>query len=72
MLTFFFFFWFWFWLLTPLFSYLADEYHTAPTKHLVNFRDLNQILKVEIFLYTDGQLRVAHVTLNYKPSTKHF
>ena len=52
--------------------YLADEYHTAPAKHSVNFKDLNRILRAEIFLHRDGQLRVAHVILGYKPSTKRF
>ena len=52
--------------------YLADKYHTAPAKHLLNFKDLNRILKVKIFLHKDGQLRVAQVILRYKPSTKHF
>ena len=46
-----------------LFS-LADEYHTAPTKHLENFTDLNRILRLEIFLHKDSQLRAAHVILN--------
>ena len=35
-----------------LFS-LANEYHTAPAKHLVNFKDLNRILKSEIFLHKE-------------------
>ena len=53
-------------------SYLADEYHTALAKHLVNFKDLNWILKAEIFLHKEEQLRAAYVTLGYKPSTKRF
>ena len=52
--------------------YLADEYHTAPAKHLVNFKDLNQILKLEIFLHKDGQLQAAHIILGYKPFIKRF
>lgn len=51
---------------------MVDEYHTAPIKHSVNFKDLNRLLKLEIFLHKDGQLRAAHVILEYKPSTKHF
>jgi len=51
---------------------LADEYHTAPAKHLVNFKDLNWILKAEIFLHKDGQLQAAHIILGYKLSTKCF
>ena len=56
----------------PLLFYLANEYHIAPAKHLVNFKDLNQILRVEIFLHRDGQLRASHVILGYKPFTKRF
>ena len=51
---------------------MADEYHTAPARHLVNFHDLNRILRAEIFLHRDGQLRAAHVILGYKASTKRF
>ena len=51
---------------------MANEYHTILAKHLVNFKDLNRILRSEIFLHKDGQLRVAHVILGYKPSTKRF
>ena len=51
---------------------MADKYHTTPSKHLVNFADLNQILKLEIFLHKDGQLRAVHVILEYKPFTKRF
>ena len=51
---------------------MANKYHTAPAKHLMNFKDLNRILQSEIFLHKDGQLRVAHVILGYKPSTKRF
>ena len=50
----------------------AYKYHTALAKHFVNFKDLNQILKAEIFLHEDGQLQAAHVILGYKPSTKRF
>lgn len=51
---------------------MVDEYHTVPIKHLVNFKDLNRLLKLEIFLHKDGQLWAAHVILGYKPSTKRF
>ena len=51
---------------------MADEYHTAPAKHLVNFKNLNKILRSEIFLHKDRQFRATHVILGYKPSTKHF
>ena len=32
---------------------LADEHHTASNKSLVNFPELNHILKSEIFLHRD-------------------
>ena len=38
----------------------------------MNFKDLNRILRLEIFLHKDGQLRAAHVILGYTPSTKCF
>ena len=58
--------------LQPFLFYFADKYHTTPVKHLVNFKDFNRILRSEIFLHKDGQLRAAHVILRYKPSTKRF
>lgn len=51
---------------------MTEEYHTVPTKHLVNFKDLNRLLKLEIFLHKEGQLWATHVILGYKPSTKRF
>lgn len=51
---------------------MVDEYHTAPTKHSLNFKDLNRLLKSEIFIHKDSQLRAAHLILRYKPSTKCF
>ena len=51
---------------------MAGEYHIASAKHLVNFTDLNWILRSEIFLHKDSQLWGAHVILGYKPSTKRF
>ena len=58
--------------LTTLLISFLDQYHTTPTKHLVNFKGLNRILRLEIFLHKDGQLRVAHVILGYTPFTKCF
>ena len=33
---------------------------------MVNFTDLNRILKSEIFLYSDGQLRAVHIILKFE------
>ena len=49
---------------------MTDKSHTTPSKHLVNFADLNRILKLEIFLHIDDQLRVAHVILGFKSLSK--
>ena len=38
----------------------------------MNFSDLNRILKSEIFLYQDGQLRAVHVILGFMPISNHF
>ena len=51
---------------------MTDEYHTTPSKHLVNFTNINQILKSEIFLHTDGQFQVVYVILEFKPLSKCF
>ena len=51
---------------------MVDEYHTTPSKYLVNFVDLNRILKSEIFLHTNDQLRAVHVILGFKPLSKCF
>ena len=58
------------WLIVSLF--FVDEFHTALNKSLVNFLDLNRILKSEIFLYQDGQLWVVHVILGFMPISNHF
>ena len=34
--------------------------------------DLNRILQSEIFFHRDEQLRAVHVTLGFKPISKHF
>ena len=58
--------------MTYVTSFLVDKYHTAPNKNLVNFPDLNQILRSEIFLHKDGQLRAVHIILGYEPISKCF
>ena len=62
-------------ILTNSFSFFvfsADEFHTVPNKNIVNFTDLNWILQLEIFLHRDGQLRVVHVILGFKPISTRF
>ena len=38
----------------------------------MNFPDLNQILKSEIFLHRDGQLRAVHMILGFTPISNRF
>ena len=39
----------------------ADKRHTAPRLNLVNINDLNRVLKSEVFVSDDRQLRVVHL-----------
>ena len=54
--------------MTYVTSFLADEYLIASNKNLVNFPDLNWILRLEIFVHKDGQLLVVHIILGFEPS----
>ena len=38
--------------------------------NLVNQPSLDKILKAEVFVHSDGQLKVAHVILGYTPISK--
>ena len=40
--------------------------------NLVNQTSLDKILKVEVFVHRDGQLRAAHLILSYTPISKSF
>ena len=51
---------------------LADKHHTARNKSLVNFPELNRILKSEIFLHKDSQLRAVHMIFSFNPISKRF
>ena len=56
-----------------IFIFVAvDKQFIAPKLNLVYCEDLNKILQFEIFLYKDGQLRVAHVILGCKPISSSF
>ena len=45
----------------------ADKEHVSPKLSLVNILGLNYLLRLEIFISEDEQLRVAHLILDYKP-----
>nr|XP_023901374.1 uncharacterized protein LOC112013222 [Quercus suber] len=46
---------------------LGDKDHVSPKLSLVNVLGLNYLLRLEIFASEDGQLRVAHLILDYEP-----
>ena len=50
----------------------ADRRTAKPNFNLVNKDSLDKILKVEVFVNSDGQLRVAHLILGYTPISSSF
>ena len=44
----------------------------SPNFNLVNVADLNKVLRAEMFLSQDKQLRVVHLILNFKPLSDKF
>lgn len=50
----------------------TDKRFTAKNRNLVNFEDLNRILRSKIFLYTNSQRWAAHVVLGYTPISTSF
>ena len=50
----------------------AEKNTAIPNFGLVNQASLDKILKAEVFVHTDGQLRAAHLILDYVPISKVF
>ena len=50
----------------------ADKVHVAPRLSLVNVPALNYLLRSEIFVTKDGQLRAAYLVLSYQPLSHSF
>ena len=50
----------------------ADKYSAIPNFSLVNEPDLTNILKAEILVHKDEQLRAAHLILSYNPILSNF
>ena len=55
-----------------IFGELANKYYAIPNLNLVNQLNLTKILKAEIFVHKDGQLRTAHLILSYNPISSSF
>ena len=51
---------------------VADKNHVAPRLSHVNVSGLNKLLRSEVFISEDGQLRVAHLILEYEPLSRLF
>ena len=50
----------------------TDKNVVVPKFSLVNQSSLEKILKAEVFVHNDGQLRAAHLILGYTPIYKSF
>ena len=50
----------------------VDKRHVVPGLSLVNVPALNKLLRLEIFISEDGQLRAIHLVLNYEPLLRTF
>ena len=44
----------------------------APNLNFVNVLDLNRVLRFEVFVSEDRQLRAVHIILDFKPSSDKF
>jgi len=50
----------------------ADKRHVAPNLNLVNISGLNKVLRSEVFVSEDRQLRAVHLILNFEPFSDKF
>ena len=60
--------------LTMIFSsdVFADKNHVFPKLSFINVSSLNKVLRSEIFISEDRQLRAAHLILEYEPLSRIF
>ena len=54
------------------FVYLTDKLFTNPKLSLINVPALNYLLRSEIFVNDDGQLRAVHLILDFEPISRSF
>ena len=55
-----------------VFDEFANKHSATLNFGLINELDLTKILKAEIFVHIDGQLRAAHLILSYNPLPSSF
>ena len=58
--------------LTIWFFYLTDKTLVNPQIILINVPALNYLLRSQIFVNDDGQLRATHLILDYEPISRTF
>ena len=58
--------------LTVYFSCLIEKIQVNPRISLINVPALNYLLRSQIFVNDDGQLRAAHLILDYEPLSRSF
>ena len=60
--------------LTMIFSsdVFANKRHVSPHLRLVNIADLNKVLRSEVFVSKNRQLRAVHLILDFKPISDNF
>ena len=58
--------------LTVRFFYLTDKSYTNPKLSLINVPALNYLLRSQIFMNDDGQLRAVHLILDFEPISRSF
>ena len=54
------------------FGYFADKVHITTRISLVNVQALNYLLRSEVFVSEDRQLRATHLILDYEPLSRAF
>ena len=52
--------------------FFADKRYMAPNLNFVNVLDLSKVLRFEVFVSEDRQLRAVHLILNFKPLSDKF
>ena len=57
---------------TVRFFYLTDKSYTNPKLSLINVPALNYLLRSQIFMNDDGQLRAVHLILDFEPISRSF
>ena len=53
-------------------SFLTNKRYMAPNLSFVNIPDLNRVLRSEVFVSEDKQLRAVYLILDFKPLSVKF